>query len=389
MAKAERLTGPPPRRETTVAELEATLAGAGDRDRRGRPRLSGTRGPRWGRIVAAAVLALVSTGVGWFLISLYQPWHGDGEGSVRVVIPAGASLSEISDLLEQRGVISSSAFFQLRTRLAGRSSGLKPGSYELGRGMSFSAALALIERGVPPDVVRVTIPEGRSRLEIAPLLKGKLGGGYLRASRRSGVLNPRGYGAKGASSLEGFLFPATYELKRGKRVEALVDEQLSTFKRRFGGVDLRAARSKNLTPYDVLIIASMVEREAQLPRERALVASVIYNRLKQGMPLGIDATTRFTLNQWSRPLRQSELATTSPYNTRTQPGLPPGPIGNPGLASIEAAAHPAKTDYLFYVVKPCGRGQHAFSSTDAQFQQDVDRYNSERAKRGGRSPSDC
>jgi UPF0755 protein len=389
MAQAERLTGPPPRRETTVAELEATLAGAGDRDRRGRPRVSGTRGPRWGRLVAALVLVLVLAGVGWFLVSLYQPLHGDGEGSVRVVIPAGASLSEISDLLEQRGVISSAAFFQLRTRLAGRSSGLKPGSYELRRGMSFSAALTLIERGVPPDVVRVTIPEGRSRLEVAPLLKGKLRGSYVRASRRSGVLNPRGYDAKGASNLEGFLFPATYEFKRGKRVDALVDEQLSTFKRRFGSVDLRAARSKNLTPYDVLIIASMVEREAQLPRERALVASVIYNRLKQGMALGIDATTRFALNQWDRPLRQSELATTSPYNTRTRPGLPPGPIGNPGLAAIEAAAHPAHTDYLFYVVKPCGRGQHAFSSTDVQFQQDVDRYNSERAKRGGRSPSDC
>ncbi len=255
--------------------------------------------------------------------------------------------------------------------------------------MSFTAALDALERGVPPDVVRVTIPEGRSRHEITPLLKGKLDGSYVRATRRSPLLDPRAYGAKAARSLEGFLFPATYELKRGGGARALVDEQLRTFRRQFGGVDLRYARSKNLTPYDVLIIASMVEREAQLARERPLVASVIYNRLKQGMTLGIDATTRFALGQWSRPLRQSELATPSPYNTRINPGLPPGPIGNPGLASIKAAARPARTNYLFYVVKPCGRGQHAFSATDAQFQRDVERYESERAKRGGNSPANC
>jgi uncharacterized YceG family protein len=116
---------------------------------------------------------------------------------------------------------------------------------------------------------------------------------------------------------------------------------------------------------------------------------VIYNRLSQGIPLGIDATIRFATGNWSEPLTQSELATGSPYNTRTNQGLPPGPIGNPGLASIEAAAHPAKTDYLYYVVKPGACGEHSFSSTDAEFQQDVELYNSERARRGGKSPTDC
>ena len=139
----------------------------------------------------------------------------------------------------------------------------------------------------------------------------------------------------------------------------------------------------------MLIIASMIEREAQLARERPLVASVIYNRLSDGMTLGIDATIRFALNQWTKPLRQSELADPTPYNTRLNQGLPPGPIGNPGIASIKAAARPARTNYLFYVVKPCGEGQHAFSATDAQFQRDVERYNAERAKRGGNSPASC
>ena len=116
---------------------------------------------------------------------------------------------------------------------------------------------------------------------------------------------------------------------------------------------------------------------------------MIYNRLKQDIPLGIDATVRFATGNWTRPLRESELRNPSPYNTRRNSGLPPGPIGSPGLASIEAAAHPKRSKYLFYVVKPCGNGRHAFSATDAQFQRDVRRYNDARAKRGGKSPTDC
>ena len=139
----------------------------------------------------------------------------------------------------------------------------------------------------------------------------------------------------------------------------------------------------------MLTIASLVEREAQLPKERAVIASVIYNRMKQGIPLGIDATVRFVTGNWERPLRQSELANPSPYNTRRNPGLPPGPIGSPGLESIKAAARPARTNYLFYVVKPGTCGEHKFSATDAEFQRDVARYNAERAKRGGKSPTDC
>jgi UPF0755 protein len=152
---------------------------------------------------------------------------------------------------------------------------------------------------------------------------------------------------------------------------------------------MRYARSKNLTPYDILIIASLIDREVQVPKERKLVASVIYNRLHDGMPLGIDASVRFVLGKWSGELRQSELNNPSLYNTRVHPGLPPGPIGNPGLASIKAAAHPAKTNYLFYVAVVCGNGRHKFAATDAQFQRYVDDYNRARAKRHGKSLTNC
>jgi uncharacterized YceG family protein len=256
--------------------------------------------------------------------------------------------------------------------------------------MSYGAAIDALSEGPPKNIVTVTIPEGRSRGEIAPIVEGAgLDGNYRRASLSSPALDLRRYRAAGAKSLEGFLFPATYELKRGAGAEDLVAKQIEAFKEQFATVDLRRAKRKNLTPYDVLIIASMVEREAGVAKDRPLIASVIYNRLKAGIPLGIDATIRFALGNWTEPLKESELASTTPYNTRKFAGLPPGPIGNPGLESIEAAANPAQTDYLFFVVKPCGEGEHAFSETDAEFQRDVERYNTERERQGGRSPTDC
>ena len=205
----------------------------------------------------------------------------------------------------------------------------------------------------------------------------------------SPLLNPRRYGGPHGATLEGFLFPATYQLKRGAGARALVEKQLQAFKQNFAKVGMSYARKKNLTPFDVLTIASMVEREAQLPRERALIASVIYNRLHEHIPLGIDATIRYATGNWSRPLRVSQLHIASAYNTRTHQGLPPGPIGNPGLASLKAAAHPAHTRFLYYVVKPGTCGHHAFSTNFQQFQRDSVRYNAARAASGGRSPTRC
>ena len=356
----------------------------------GRPPSPARSRVRAGRLVVAAVLLVLAVAGAWLLFALFQPFKGEGEGDeVRVLVPRGAGLGEIADLLESRGVISSSFFFQTRARLDGRASDLKPGPYSFRRDSSHAAVLDALERGAPPNIVVLTIPEGRSRREVARIVDGRLEGDYLRATRRSRALDPSEYGGPRAKDLEGFLFPATYELKKDRPVSALVEQQLSGFRRNFEGVDLGYARSKNLNPYEVLIIASLVEREAQLAKERPLVASVIYNRLKEGIPLGIDATVRFVTGNWERPLRQSELSNPSPYNTRRSPGLPPGPIGSPGIASIKAAARPARTNYLFYVVKPGACGEHAFSATDAEFQRDVARYNSERAKRGGKSPTDC
>jgi peptidoglycan lytic transglycosylase G len=402
--RAQRSGGPPPAapppERDWLAEAEAlTRPPASDpaSDGGGRPpsgRFAAgfgerppARRPRIGRLVALGAVLVVIAGIAWFAISLFQPFKGDGEGEVRVTVPQGASLGEIADLLEQKGVVSSSSFFQLRARLAGRSGDLKPGNYTLARDMSFIAALDRLEQGLPPDVVQVAIPEGLSRTEVAKRVD--LRGDYLKQTRRNPELDPRDYKAKGAKTLEGFLFPATYELKKGQRVRKLVDQQLAAFKRNFDQVDLRYARGKNLTPYDVLIIASLVEREAAVPKERPVIASVIYNRLHDDLRLDIDATTRFATGNWTRPLRVSELENQSPYNTRVHAGLPPGPIGSPGLAAIKAAAHPAKTNYLFYVADICGGGKHRFAATDAQHQRNVAIYEREREQHGGKAPTNC
>jgi UPF0755 protein len=216
-----------------------------------------------------------------------------------------------------------------------------------------------------PKPFRVVFPEGFTRADMAhrvqvvagiahrergvkPRLSAKT---YLRASYPRRIA---GFGRK-RRPLEGFLFPATYDFLANTTSAQLVRAQLQAFQRNWGSVNLSYARSKNLTPYDVLIIASLVEKEALAPDERPKIARVIYNRLHAHMNLGIDATTRYGLHvPGTKSLTQSELNSDNPYNTRNPNiiGLPPTPIANPGLASIQAAAHPAAGDWLYFVRKP-------------------------------------
>jgi UPF0755 protein len=168
-------------------------------------------------------------------------------------------------------------------------------------------------------------------------------------------------------NLEGFLFPATYDFFEDTTSKELIDKQLEAFTRAWGQLDLEYSKGRNLNAYDVLIIASMVEKEVQVPKERPLVAAVIYNRLKAGLPLGIDATVRYGLDiPPTEPIHQSDLESDSPYNTRKFTGLTPTPIANPGLASLQAAAHPAEVDYLYFVRKADCKS-HFFTASEEEF----------------------
>jgi peptidoglycan lytic transglycosylase G len=348
---------------------------------------------RWLRRFVVLLLILALAAVAVFAFMLYQPFHGKGYDAVVVKIPPGSSAGDIGKLLSSKDVVESSFFFNLRARVDGDRGKLQAGTYTLKRSMPYKDALAaLTQAPKAAPTIDVTLPEGPSRRELAPRVKAAgVRGSYVDASASSKLLKPRTYGApKGTKGLEGFLFPDTYQLpSRTATAKTLVNLQLRQFKSEFAKVDLKRARRKHLSRYDVLIIASMIEREAQVSKDRRLISAVIYNRLQKGIPLGIDATLRYRLNNWSKALRESELNINSDFNTRRRIGLPPTPIGNPGLASIQAAADPANAKYLFYVVKPCGNGAHAFSTTDAQFQKDVAAYNRARDKRGGKDPSHC
>jgi UPF0755 protein len=179
---------------------------------------------------------------------------------------------------------------------------------------------------------------------------------------------PRTFGGAGRTrTLEGFLFPALYDFTPVTTTTRLVNDQLEAFDHNWKKVDLGYARSKNLTPYDVLIIASMIEEEVRAPKERRLVAAVIYNRLHRQMRLGIDATIRYALDvPPTKSLTLSELHNPTPFNTRIHRGLPPTPITNPGLASIQAAAHPARVPYLYFVRRP-DKVHHFFTASEQAF----------------------
>ena len=339
-----------------------------------------------------AIALVVVLFAGWFAFELFQPFTGSGTGSVSVSIPKGASARQIGDMLAADGVVSSGFFFDVRAMLDGDRGKFVAGTFTLRRGMSYASALAVLT--TPPPVattIRVTIPEGFTRKQIAVLASAKgLSGSYLVASRRAVGFDPRSYGVPSSvHELEGFLFPATYDVTPHESVSRLVGQQLLAFEQNFNQLSFTRARAAGLTKYDVLIIASMVEREAALPRDRALVAAVIYNRLRAGMTLGIDATLRYYLGDFTHALTQSELALDTPYNTRIHRGLPPTPISNPGLASMIAAADPASVPYLYYLTKPGACGALEFTTSYAQFLADAAAYNAARAKAGGRSPTTC
>jgi len=225
---------------------------------------------------------------------------------------------------------------------------------------------------------RIVFPEGFTRQEMANRVRAVAAiaereshrpvrlsrRAYLRATAAPRVMP--GFGRR-KLPLEGFLFPDTYDFDRTSSAAQLADEQLREFELQWRTLDLAYARRHGLTPYDVLIIASMVEGEVQVPKERPLVAAVIYNRLRDHMPLGIDATLRYGLHiPPTQSLTEAELQNPTPYNTRLHLGLPPTPIDNPGLAALQAAAHPAHVDYLYFVRKPDHR-HHYFTANYQDF----------------------
>jgi UPF0755 protein len=335
---------------------------------------------RRGRIVLGflAVLLVAGLGAGLWLLRQVDPGGGPGE-KVAVDIVPGTSVAAVSEKLEDEGVITSAQIFRMYLKVTGGAGTIQAGEYELRRNLSMGEARAALRRGPSIRFERLTIPEGFTLEKIADKvgeLPGRSRDKFL-AAARSGAIRSK-WQPPGQNNLEGLLFPDTY-LVTDKEDEAAILRRLVTrFEQvtdelglgqvgqveppRLGG----AAPPTGLSPYQLIVAASLVESEAKVNEDRPLIASVISNRLQKGMKLQIDATVLYAIGHKDKVL-YSDLEVDSPYNTYKIDGLPPTPISASGKESLAAMLHPADTTFLFYVLSD-KNGKHAFATTASEFE---------------------
>jgi len=321
--------------------------------------------------VAIVLLALVLIGlagaIGGGYWSLHKP-QGKSRALVSVHVGAGDTVNSIADQLQSKGVISSALLFRLDARLHGLGGNLKMGDYVLHRNMSIDqmvSSLLIYHQ----QMLAVTIPEGLRVEQVAAILKAHNFNvkSFLAEVRRPtmqlSILNGKPKGA----GLQGYLFPSTYEVPPKYSGKDFADLMVKTMGKEFTPALRAEARNEHLSVYQVLTLAAIVEREDRVPQDRAKIASVYLNRLHIGMPLQADPTVQYVVGNekdWWPMLATAQLQTPGAYNTYLHKGLPPGPIADPGLASIKAVVRPAHTHYLYFVAK--ANGHDLFATTYAQ-----------------------
>lgn len=321
-------------------------------------------------VLLLAALIVMAAGAWWGIGKLVGEPVARPAGSVTVTIPAGVSTTQIAGLLKEANVVPDAGAFVDKVVADGLGSSFRPGTYTFRQNEQYQRIVNQLNAG-PADSAesRLVIPEGYAIWDIE-IEVGKVG--ITRDSYAQALAtrtSPKGFLQSGeqAASLEGFLFPATFDVGVPADADALVGEQLGAFQANISSVDMSYAAARNLTPYDVLKIASLIEREAVAPGDRRKVSAIIYNRLKAGMPTGMESSIQYAQGSW-KPLVAADLKIDSPYNLWNRRGLPPTPICNPGLASIRAAAHPAKVDYLYmYAIKDDPEGRHYFTNNYDDF----------------------
>jgi UPF0755 protein len=301
-------------------------------------------------------------GAFWYANYLMSP-ISTTPSPVLVEIPQGAGASKIGERLEKAGVIRSGFMFTLMARLMGDGSDMKSGEYRLPRNLGVVELIEQLVKGTNAESQWVTIPEGKTLRQIATQLdEDRLARKdvFMRAARRS----PSAYDLDvpvRRQSVEGYLMPDTYKLPVKTNERKLVARLVQNWKQKVWTPNRARFAKNDLPPDKIVILASMIEREARVPQDRPLISSVIRNRLKKKMKLQIDATVLYALGKHKNLVTFKDLKVDSLFNTYKYPGLPPAPICNPGLASIEAALQPTKTQYLYYVAKP--DGSHIFTRT--------------------------
>lgn len=332
-------------------------------------------GTRWvifallGLLLVAGLV--VGGGVVWAMRQVNPP---GGEGAeVEIVVPPGAATSEIADLLTEKGVVANASVF--RWYISWKDAGpFKAGTYTLRENMAMGDAIALLEEPAKLTFVKVTFPEGYTVAQAAARLQEKvprLSAQAFADAARAGVKRSI-YQPEEVTSLEGLLFPDTYQVYQHETEADVLVRMVDLLDTTAGRAGIGAkAPALGVTPYQALVIASMIEREAKADEDRAKIARVIYNRLAEGMPLQIDATVLYAIGQPVERLTFAMIeATESPYNTYKVTGLPPTPIAMPGKKSIEAALNPAEGPWKYYVVIDA-TGRHAFATTLAEHEANI------------------
>ena len=315
------------------------------------------------------VLLLLGVVVGVVFL-VWTALGGGNEEPVTITVEEGDTLSNVADKLDDAGVIGSSTLFKLQARVRGGATQLKPGQYEIVRGESGEKILAtLSSEEEDVSTFPVTLPEGLTLAQVAQTVESEGGipaAEFEEAARRTDY----GYAFledPAVKSTEGFLFPKSYDFEKGTGAEGMVDRFLEQYLIETEGLDFRAAEKRfNLTEYQLVTVASLVEKESANAEERPKIASVIYNRIRAGMPLQIDATVQYALGEPKENLSLADLEVESPYNTYSNPGLPPGPIASPSKESLVAALEPVETDFLYYVLEADGQ-QHYFTNDYDEF----------------------
>jgi UPF0755 protein len=344
------------------------------RDRKPEPRVRRRPGRAGGVALFLAVMAIALVVViavsAWGL--LLRPWSDVPAGrTVAFVVDQGDSTQEIAVALAEAGVISNPNMFRLQSRLAGADGRLRAGSYDLVSGMPIPDIIERLRQGPPVAYTTVTIPEGFVIEQIAERVEVQTGipSEEFAALANGGIeeFPDRTYLADvHEGSLEGYLFPKTYRVKEGSDARDVIEMMLDQFELEMDNVDTTYTEQRGLSLHELVTIASMIESEARVPEERALISSVIYNRLDVPMRLEICATIEYVVPGNRLRLSEEDLAVESPYNTYRNDGLPPGPISNPGLASLQAASAPADTEYIFYVLTGTD-GSHTFATNIDDF----------------------
>jgi UPF0755 protein len=360
---------------------DARPRGASPRGSRPAPKTPRAKRRRAGCLAALLLILVVFGGgaaYGWWM--LYKPATTVTPGQpVQLEVIRGSSTAEIGELLAASGVVDNALMFRLQARSSTDQRPLKAGIYDLTTGMGYEPAMNVLRVGPPViEYFSITIPEGWTLEQIAKRVEEKANipaAEFLTlASTGASQFTYPFLADNRTGSLQGYLFPKTYRLEAGTTAKGMIDAMLTQFGKETAGLDLAYARSHGVDMHGLVTIASIIEREARVAKDRPVISSVIYNRLAKNMKLEICATVQFIVGNKPR-LLYSDLKVESPYNTYLHQGLPPGPIASPGLASLQAAAAPAETSYLFYVLTHKD-GSHSFSKTTAEH----NRYKAQAAK---------